>query len=101
MIQMNTCFSVHRRIGPSLGAVSTARTGRSATLVPASHATGHSRSSIVTLQCGDVRRLDIMWSGDEASDYDSIKDEAETSDTELPEFVKNIIRSHLEGREGE
>ena len=49
----------------------------------------------------DIRRLDIMWSGDEVSDYDSIRDEAEASDAELPEFVKNIIRSHLERREGE
>ena len=46
----------------------------------------------------DIRRLDIMWSGDETSEYESIRDEAERSDIELPEFVKNILRSHLKRR---
>ena len=48
--QMNTCFSARRRIGPSRGVVSTARTGGFMMSVRAAHATGHSRSSIVTLQ---------------------------------------------------
>ena len=49
----------------------------------------------------DIRRLDIMWSGNETSDYDSIRDEAERSGIELPEFVKNVLRSHLKQREGQ
>ena len=49
----------------------------------------------------DIRRLDIMWSGDEVNDYESLRDEAEESDEELPIFVKNVLRSHLESREGE
>ena len=44
----------------------------------------------------DIRRLDIMWSGDEVKDYESLRDEAAESDEELPTFVKNVLRSHLE-----
>ena len=47
----------------------------------------------------DIRRLDIMWSGDEVSDYESLRDEAEGNNEELPVFVKDVLRSHLEKRE--
>lgn len=47
----------------------------------------------------DIRRLDIIWSGDEVKDYESLRDEAAESDEELPTFVKNVLRSHLEQRE--
>ena len=32
-------------------------------------------------------------------DYESLRDEAAESDEELPTFVKNVLRSHLEQRE--
>ena len=44
----------------------------------------------------DIRRLDIMWSGNEVEDYERLRDEAEISSMELPEFVKDVLRSHLE-----
>ena len=47
----------------------------------------------------DIRRLDPMWSGDEVKDYEGLRDEAAESDEELPTFVKNVLRSHLEQRE--
>ena len=46
----------------------------------------------------DIRRLDIMWSGEEVRDYESLRDEAEGNDEALPVFVKNVLRSHLEQR---
>ena len=46
----------------------------------------------------DIRRLDIMWSGEEVRDYESLRDEAEGNDEDLPVFVKNVLRSHLEQR---
>ena len=49
-IPVNTCSSVRRQIELSRGVVSTARTGRPAKSAPASHVTGHRRSSTPTLQ---------------------------------------------------
>ena len=49
----------------------------------------------------DIRRLDLMWSGDEVKDYEGLRDEAAESDEELPTFVKNVPRSHLESRDSE
>lgn len=46
-----------------------------------------------------LRRLDIIWSGEEISEYDQLVDAADTEGQELPEFVKAVIRRHLERRE--
>lgn len=40
----------------------------------------------------DIRRLDVEWSGDETKVYDSLKEQAELSDTPMPEFVKAILK---------
>lgn len=43
-----------------------------------------------------IRRLDIIWSGEEALEYDTIAQMADGENLELPEFVKAVIRRHLE-----
>lgn len=43
----------------------------------------------------DVRRLDIMWAGEEVAEYDHLKNEAEKVREEPPEYVKNVLRSHF------
>lgn len=45
----------------------------------------------------ETRRLDLTWSGDEAADYDRLREEVGTRN-DLPEHVKRILRAHL--REG-
>ena len=49
----------------------------------------------------DVRRLDIMWSGDEVKDYERLRDEAEGNAETLPGFVKNVLRAHLGQRDNQ
>ncbi len=43
-----------------------------------------------------IRRLDIIWSNDEVSEYERLTDAARDEQQELPEFVKAVIRRHLE-----
>lgn len=43
----------------------------------------------------EIRRLDIIWSGEESKDFDQLHEAALNSREELPEFVKAIIRRHL------
>lgn len=42
----------------------------------------------------EVRRLDIVWAGDETDDYDVLRVEAGGRD-EMPDFVKRVLRSLL------
>ena len=44
----------------------------------------------------DIRRLDIIWTGDESREYDRLQDEATKADEEMPGYVKNVLRAHLE-----
>ena len=44
----------------------------------------------------DVRRLAMVWQADEISQYDGIKSIAEKTGTDLPEFVKEVLRRTLE-----
>ena len=46
----------------------------------------------------DVRRLDIMWTGDETSEYDMLRDESIKANEDIPEYVKNVLRRHFERR---
>lgn len=46
----------------------------------------------------DIRRLDVIWAGEEVPDYDAISREAAGVNQELPEFVKSVIRHHLRNR---
>ena len=42
-----------------------------------------------------IERLDLIWSGEEISDYERLRDKAEDSGEELPAFVKRVLRLHL------
>ena len=46
-----------------------------------------------------IRRLDIIWSGEEISEYDRLTEAADNDGQEAPEFVKAVIRRLLEMRE--
>ena len=46
-----------------------------------------------------LRRLDIIWSGEEIAEYDRLTGAAGDDGRELPDFVKAVIRHHLEARE--
>lgn len=43
----------------------------------------------------DIRRLDILWSGEEVAEHDMLKEEAARAREETPEYVKSILRNHL------
>ena len=45
----------------------------------------------------EVRRLDITWAQDEVADYDRLQAEA-GGRSELPEFVKDVLRKHMASR---
>ena len=47
----------------------------------------------------DIRRLDIVWRGDETADYESIREEAESVGEDLPAFVKNVLRLRARRRD--
>ena len=46
----------------------------------------------------EERRLDIIWVGNETSEFDDIRAEAHERGDELPEFVKSVLRQHFESR---
>jgi hypothetical protein len=43
----------------------------------------------------DIRRLDLLWSGEEIADYDTLLKEAGKVKEEVPEYVKNVLRNHF------
>ena len=43
----------------------------------------------------DLRRLDVLWMGDEVSDYDGLSERAEDARQDVPEYVKNVLREHV------
>ena len=47
----------------------------------------------------DIRRLDIVWRGNETADYESIREEAESVGEDLPAFVKNVLRLRARRRD--
>jgi hypothetical protein len=42
-----------------------------------------------------IRRVDIMWQGDEVAKYDELKKKAVASKQEIPDFIKEIIEIAL------
>jgi hypothetical protein len=44
----------------------------------------------------DIRRLDLLWSGKETEEYDQLVKEAKNARKEMPEYVKSILRKHLD-----
>lgn len=43
----------------------------------------------------DIRRVDIIWSGAEAEEYDRLKEQTEKLQRDVPSYVKEIIKKHL------
>lgn len=43
----------------------------------------------------EIRRLDILWSGEEIAEYDFLIEEAQKLQEEAPEYVKNVLRNHF------
>ena len=43
----------------------------------------------------DIRRLDLLWSGEEVADYETLIEEAAKVQEEAPEYVKNVLRRHF------
>ena len=43
----------------------------------------------------DVRRLDLLWSGEEVAEYAVLMEEAAKVQEEAPEYVKKVLRSHF------
>ena len=42
-----------------------------------------------------IRRLDLIWEGDDVTSYNRLKEDAAAYGASLPEFVKEIIRKQL------
>ncbi len=43
----------------------------------------------------DLRRLDLVWSGQEVTDYDQLKAGAEEAESEMQEYVKGLLHDSL------
>ena len=44
----------------------------------------------------EIRRLDIVWTSNESAEYDAINDAAQHYQQTMPEYVKEVLRSHLD-----
>ena len=44
-----------------------------------------------------IRRLDVVWEGDESVDYETLRTLAGSRE-DLPEFVKSVLRAHLQAQ---
>ena len=45
-----------------------------------------------------TRRLDLVWSGDDVTDYERLKTLAEDTEQKLPDFVKQVLRRYLRSK---
>lgn len=45
-----------------------------------------------------IRRIDLIWQGDEINLYEKLKAEAHTLDKEIPLFVKEILEREMRKR---
>lgn len=45
-----------------------------------------------------IRRVDILWDGEEISEYDRLIEEAARVHEEAPEYVKNVLRNHFKNK---
>jgi hypothetical protein len=43
----------------------------------------------------DIRRIDLLWSGEEIADYEVLAEEAAKVQEEIPDYVKQVLRSHF------
>ena len=46
----------------------------------------------------DIRRIDLLWSGEEVADYEVLVEEAAKVREEIPEYVKKVLRSHFKNQ---
>ena len=46
----------------------------------------------------DIRRLDVLWAGEEVAEYDRLREEAAKVQEETPEYVKEVLRNHFKGK---
>jgi len=46
----------------------------------------------------DIRRLDLLWSGEEVTEYETLIEEASKVQEEAPEYVKNVLRNHFKNK---
>lgn len=46
----------------------------------------------------DMRRLDILWAGEDVKQYDLLMKEATKAQKKAPEYVKTILQNHLRRR---
>ncbi len=51
--------------------------------------------SYIHIATRDIRRLDLLWSGEEVADYDLLVKEAAKAMEDTPEYVKSILRRLL------
>jgi hypothetical protein len=45
----------------------------------------------------EVRRTDILWSGEEIQAYERLKKAAQANSHPIPEYIKKIVNKHLTG----
>jgi len=41
------------------------------------------------------RRLELVWSGAEVAAFERLREEAEHSQTDMPDYVKAVLKQHL------
>lgn len=46
----------------------------------------------------DVRRLDILWSGQELIDHAHLQKAAQDHGTTMPGYVKNVLKKHFSAK---
>jgi hypothetical protein len=46
----------------------------------------------------EIRRLDLLWSGDEIVDYETLLKEAANAQEDAPAYVKNVLHSHFKNK---
>lgn len=46
----------------------------------------------------DIRRLDLLWSGEEVAEYEILIKEVNGVKEDAPEYVKNVLRDHFKNR---
>jgi hypothetical protein len=44
-----------------------------------------------------IRQVDIVWQGEEVADYERLRTQAKELQKDIPDFVREIIKEHLEG----
>ncbi len=45
----------------------------------------------------DIRRLDLVWSGEEVKEYDKLRAKAEDVEAEIKEYVKSLVHEAVNG----